>query len=91
MPLAAKDLMRRAFTANYGLRAAHLGQIDALHRRTLELLDRSPCVTVQGQSDALLLGVVNLSHYSVGGIPIRSWWPTWGWATCSTCTSASSC
>jgi hypothetical protein len=69
MPLAAKDLMRRAFSADYGLRAAHFGQVDAVHRRTLALLDEAPCVEATGQSDALLLGVVNLSPYSVGGYP----------------------
>jgi len=70
MPLFAKDLMRRAFTADYGLRAAGFGQVDAVHRRTLSALDEDRCVQrVRGQSDALLLGVVDLSPYSVGGYP----------------------
>ena len=69
MPLMAKDLMRQAFSADYGLRAASFGPVDAVHRRTLSLLDESPCVTVRGQTDALLLGVVDLSPYSVGGYP----------------------
>ncbi len=69
LPLRAKDLMSQAFSADYGLRAATFGQVDAVHRRTLSLLDEAPCVQVQGQSDTLLLGVANLSPYAVGGYP----------------------
>jgi len=69
LPRGGKDLMRRAFSADYGLRAATFGQVDAVHRQTLALLDEAPCVQVQGQSDALLLGVVNMSPYAVGGYP----------------------
>ena len=69
LPRRARDLMRGAFTADYGLRQANFGQVDQVHRRTLSALDQAPAVQVQGQTDALLLGVANLSPYAVGGYP----------------------
>ena len=69
LPRRAKDLMRQAFSADYRLRAVTFGQVDAVHCRTLALLDQAPCVKVQDQSDTLLLGVVNMSPYAVGGFP----------------------
>ncbi len=66
-PQRFKDRVRNLITADYGLRSANFGQVDAVHEKTLAVLDDFNSVSVQGQTDALLLGVTDLGPYSVGG------------------------
>src|SRR5262249_57380374 len=85
--LAPADVKRAVFhsmRAPYGLTAVHAGQVDAVHDRILETVNRQMLVEVEGQTDIVTIGIPYLGPYNVNAIlnPGRS--AAWGWANCLT-------
>ena len=67
-PGKLKRLVRKSLRANYQLLQVNAGNIDAVHPRTLELLFKQQNQKVSEQVDVLILGVPNLSPYSMWSI-----------------------
>jgi hypothetical protein len=65
VPAGLKKQIRQALRSAYRLCAVTAGDVDLVHQRTLEHLNRQQNVKGSGQVDILILGVPNLSPYSV--------------------------
>ena len=67
-PIKLKRFIRRSLRANYQVLDVNAGNIEAVHPRTLELVFKQQNVTVSEPVDVLILGVPNLSPYSMWSI-----------------------
>ena len=67
-PPAVKRSIFHAMRAPYGLTGVNAGQVDAVHEKTLEMVDRQMKVTIEGQTDVLTLGIPYLGPYNVNSI-----------------------
>lgn len=65
MPQRVKSAFSPLIRSAYQPMAVHAGDVGPVHEATLESLYRQQNVRVEGQVDALLVGVPNLSPYSV--------------------------
>ncbi len=65
LPSKAKGLLSDRLRSAYQPTAVHAGAIDAVHPVTLRLLAQQHTVPVEGQTDALLVGIPNISPYAV--------------------------
>ena len=65
LPEPAKRRLSASLRSSYQPVAVHAGRVDQVHPKTLEIVSRQQDVTVQGQSDALVTALPNLSPYSV--------------------------
>lgn len=63
-PQAVKSAVSSALRSGYQPVAVHAGHPDAVHEKTLEVLFRQQNVRVEGQYDALFLGLPNISPYA---------------------------
>src|SRR5206468_4403182 len=54
-----------AMRAPYGLTAVNAGQVDAVHDKTLEAVNKQIAVKVEGQTDIVTIGVPYLGPYNV--------------------------
>jgi hypothetical protein len=63
-PRKVKRLIRNALRSNYQLCSISAGDIDEVHRHTLERLCKQQNVRVENSVDVLIFGVPNLSPYS---------------------------
>lgn len=63
-PRRLKRIVRNALRSDYRLCSIAAGSVEAVHRKTLEILFRQQNVQVDGPADILILGVPNLSPYS---------------------------
>ena len=64
-------LRRRSFQrmeADYGLTSVQAGEVEAVHKRTLESVHRQQLVEVSGQSDVLVLGLPFVGPYNVNSV-----------------------
>src|SRR5215469_10546412 len=69
--LAPADVKRAVFhsmRAPYGLTSVAAGQVDAVHDRTLETVNRQMLVEVEGQTDIVTIGIPYLGPYNVNAI-----------------------
>jgi hypothetical protein len=75
MPFGLRWRIWQSQRAPYGLTSIQAGQIDAVHKRTLEQLFGQQTVPIKGQSDIVIAGVPYLSPYNVNSImnPILTW------------------
>ncbi|MGH7776851.1 MAG: lactate racemase domain-containing protein [Candidatus Dormibacterales bacterium] len=67
-PPALKRPLFHAMRAPYGLTSVQAGQVDAVHERTLRMVERQMRVEVEGQTDVLTLGIPYLGPYNVNSI-----------------------
>lgn len=65
LPDKIKRTMMERFKSYAQPIAVHAGQVDMVHERTLESIYKQQTIQTSGQSDVLILGVPNLSPYSV--------------------------
>jgi len=65
LPEVVKQNLAGSLRSGYEPIAVHAGRINAVHPATLAALARQQNTTVTGQTDALFLGLPNLSPYSV--------------------------
>ena len=64
-------LRRRTFQkmeADYGLTSVQAGEVEAVHKKTLESVHRQQLVEVNGQSDVLILGLPYIGPYNVNSV-----------------------
>jgi hypothetical protein len=67
-PRKLKRMIRNSLRSDYRLCAVSAGDVDAVHQKTLEILFRQQNVVVDEPVDILILGIPNLSPYSVQSI-----------------------
>jgi hypothetical protein len=65
VPNGVKKSVRKALRSDYRLCAVSAGDVDGVHRRTLDMLYKQQNVKGSEQVDILILGVPNLSPYGV--------------------------
>ena len=65
VPNGVKKSVRKALRSDYRLCAVSAGDVDGVHRRTLDILHEQQNVKGSEQVDILILGVPNLSPYGV--------------------------
>lgn len=65
LPRGARARLQKCLRSAYQPIAVHAGRIEHVHPLTLEVLHLQQNTVVQGQTDALLLALPNLSPYSV--------------------------
>ena len=64
-------LRRRSFqrmVADYGLTSVQAGEVEAVHKKTLETVHRQQLVEVEGQTDVLVLGLPYVGPYNVNSV-----------------------
>lgn len=64
LPYAAKRLLTSRLRSAYQPTAVHAGRVENVHPVTLEILGQQQSVRVAGQTDALLVGVPDMSPYA---------------------------
>ncbi len=64
LPKKFKGKIRSLLKSNYKPIEVNAGNVNAVHKKTLEKLSRQQNVTVEGQSDVLVIGLPNISPYS---------------------------
>lgn len=68
LPRGAKRAFFHKYRAPYGLTGVNAGKTDAVHAKTLDACFRQYTVPVEGQSDALIVGIPYLCPYNVNSI-----------------------
>ncbi len=65
LPQKLKEKARNFLRSNYGLITVNAGEVEAVHDKTLEELHKQQNIKVKGQTDVLVIGLPNISPYSV--------------------------
>lgn len=65
LPKKFKGKIRSFVKSNYKPIEVNAGNVNAVHKKTLEKLSQQQNVLVEGQSDVLVIGLPNISPYSV--------------------------
>ncbi len=68
LPMPARRAIFHSIKAPYGVTSVQAGATDAVHAKTLESVHRQQMVTVQGQTDILVVGLPFVGPYNVNSI-----------------------
>jgi lactate racemase len=68
MPRQARRKLFQGMVADYGVTGVHAGETEAVHAKTLANVHRQQLVEVDGQTDALIVGLPYLSPYNVNSV-----------------------
>ncbi|UCE06679.1 MAG: DUF2088 domain-containing protein [bacterium] len=68
IPFSLRRRIWQSQRSPYGITSIQAGQVDAVHKRTLEQLFRQQAVPIKGQSDIVIAGVPYLSPYNINSI-----------------------
>jgi hypothetical protein len=68
LPLSLKRMIYNGIHAPYKLVEANGGDLEAVHERTLKRLHEQQVIRVEGQTDAMIVGLPNFTPYSVNSV-----------------------